>query len=152
MFLGGCSRNITQTNEQATAQKNQVETKHGDEDKINPFDFVVPPDACIDCEINQLNGALFFRSESFETWLAKTGIFGQLVALNDTRTFGLAGSSNWENFEQSHFDHRICDLAYQLIHEKYTDKKLGYLDSTEDRDKTIANLVNLINAENNTKK
>lgn len=103
----------------------------------SPADFAVPEAAFQDITLQQSGGNIGISSESFSAWLVKTGTFGELVALHDTRLFALATAAvskrslKPETLAVRHIeagededqidspDHRVCDIAYQLLHEKY---------------------------------
>lgn len=120
---------------------------------LDPSDYAVPADAFQQFDIDQFAGAISFKSDTFSKWLDKTGHFGEFVALSDTRIFELAVEatiqrSNVEGATDNQQlgdpddihtipENRVCDMAYQLIAEKYDGDNLGYRVSYEQRDKLI---------------
>ena len=129
---------------------------------IDPSNFAVPEIAFEDFAINQFAGGIRFESESFSRWLEQTGQFGELVALSDRRIFALAIDAksrrpNQQNQVQelqefnegdpdSTPENRVCDLAYQLIYEKYKVDPLGYRNNLDARDAVITVLIKTIRA------
>ena len=120
---------------------------------LDPGDFAVPADAFQQFGIDQFAGAIRFKSDTFSKWLDKTGHFGELVALSDKRIFELAveatiqrskveGAKESQQLDdpddpQTIPENRVCDMAYQLIAEKYDGDALGCRMSYEQRDKLI---------------
>ena len=151
LLFVSCSRSHSKSKSESRSANPPGQNKQVVSAGMNPKDFVVPPIACDEYGFEQFGGALLFESEPFENWLSRTGAFGELVALNDTRDIELASATDLKNFKPSGFSHRICDLAYQMIFYKYTDVTLSYLDDLDERDKKIKRLIELIKSKNGDK-
>ena len=116
----------------------------------NPSDFAVPRAAFSQFSLTQFAGGIRFQSRSFSSWLERTGKFGELVSLGDTRNFESQAESKGEyvlegggegDGKSSIPKNRICDIAYLLLRVKYDAEPLSYRDKLEKRDKLISALV-----------